>query len=79
MFKVPADKQSRVPALYTTDRTGKMVVDTSDLARDYGDKVFGGYSISTTISDYALFAQMLVNKGQLNGVRLLSPRSTACS
>jgi CubicO group peptidase (beta-lactamase class C family) len=75
MFKVPADKQSRVPALYTRDRTGKMVVDTSDLARDYGDKVFGGYSISTTISDYALFAQMLLNKGQLNGVRLLSPKT----
>jgi CubicO group peptidase (beta-lactamase class C family) len=75
MFKVPADKKSRVPALYTRNRDGKMVVDTSDLARDYGDKVFGGYSISSTIGDYALFAQMLLNKGQLNGVRLLSPKT----
>jgi CubicO group peptidase (beta-lactamase class C family) len=75
MFKVPADKQSRVPALYTRDRSGKMVIDTSDLGRDYGDKVFGGFSISTTINDYALFAQMLLNKGQLNGVRLLSPKT----
>jgi CubicO group peptidase (beta-lactamase class C family) len=75
MFKVPADKLSRVPALYTRDRDGKMVVDTSDLGRDYGDKVFGGFSISTTIRDYATFAQMLLNKGQLNGVRLLSPKT----
>jgi CubicO group peptidase (beta-lactamase class C family) len=75
MFKVPADKQSRVPALYTRDPNGKLVVDTSDLGRDYGDKVFGGLSISTTASDYAIFAQMLLNKGQLNGVRLLSPKT----
>jgi CubicO group peptidase (beta-lactamase class C family) len=75
MFKVPADKLSRVPALYSKDRSGKLVVDTSDLGRDYGDKVFGGLSISTTASDYAIFAQMLLNKGQLNGVRLLSPKT----
>lgn len=75
MFKVPADQLSRVPALYNRDRAGKMVVDTSDLGRDYGEKVFGGFSISTTIRDYASFAQMLLNKGQLNGVRLLSPKT----
>jgi CubicO group peptidase (beta-lactamase class C family) len=74
MFKVPADKKSRVPALYTM-RDRKLTLDTSDLGRDYGDLVFGGYSISTTISDYALFAQMLLNKGQLNGVRLLGPKT----
>ena len=75
MFKVPVDKQSRVPALYTMGRDGKLVVDTSPLGSNYGDQVFGGYSISTTINDYALFAQMLLNKGQLNGVRLLSPKT----
>jgi CubicO group peptidase (beta-lactamase class C family) len=74
MFKVPADKKSRVPALYSSQK-GKLVEDTSDLGRNYGDQVFGGYSISTTIGDYALFAQMLLNKGQLNGVRLLSPKT----
>jgi CubicO group peptidase (beta-lactamase class C family) len=75
MFKVPADKKSRVPALYTMGRDRKLVLDTSDLGRGYGDLVFGGYSISTTIGDYALFAQMLLNKGQLNGVRLLGPKT----
>jgi CubicO group peptidase (beta-lactamase class C family) len=75
MFKVPAEKKPRLPGLYATGRDGKLVVDTSPLGRDYGDAVFGGHSISTTIGDYALFAQMLLNKGQLNGVRLLSPKT----
>ena len=75
MFKVPAEKRPRLPGLYATGRDGKLVVDTSPLGRGYGDAVFGGHSISTTIGDYALFAQMLLNKGQLNGVRLLSPKT----
>jgi CubicO group peptidase (beta-lactamase class C family) len=74
MFKVPPDKKSRVPGLYSL-RDGKLVIDTSPLGSNYGDQVFGGYSISTTIGDYALFSQMLLNKGQLNGVRLLSPKT----
>ena len=74
MFKIPADKKSRVPGLYSVDK-GKLVADTSPLGTGYGDQVFGGFSISSTASDYALFAQMLLNKGQLNGVRLLSPKT----
>ena len=74
VFKIPADKKSRVPGLYSMDK-GKLVADTSPLGTGYGDQVFGGFSISTTASDYALFAQMLLNKGQLNGVRLLSPKT----
>ena len=76
MFKIPADKKARVPALYAVGRDGKLAVDTNPLGgANYGDQVFGGYSISTTASDYALFAQMLLNKGQLNNVRLLSPKT----
>jgi len=76
MFKIPPDKKARVPSLYTPGRDGKLAVDTSPLGGpNYGDAVFGGYSISTTAADYATFAQMLLNKGQLNGVRLLSPKT----
>ena len=75
MFRIPADKKSRVPGLYASVK-GKLVADTNPLGgANYGDQVFGGYSISTTASDYALFAQMLLNKGQLNGVRILSPKT----
>jgi CubicO group peptidase (beta-lactamase class C family) len=76
MFRIPADKKARVPGLYTPGRDGKLAVDTAPLGgANYGDAVFGGYSISTTAADYATFAQMLLNKGQLNGVRLLSPKT----
>ena len=36
---------------------------------------FGGVSLSSTARDYALFGQMLVNRGALAGVRLLSPKT----
>jgi CubicO group peptidase (beta-lactamase class C family) len=76
MFKIPADKKARVPSLYSIGRDGKLAVDTNPLGgANYGDQVLGGYSISTTAADYALFAQMLLNKGQLNGARLLSPKT----
>jgi len=76
MFKIPADRKARVPSLYSVGRDGKLAVDNNPLGgANYGDAVFGGYSISTTAADYALFAQMLLNKGQLNGVRLLSPKT----
>jgi CubicO group peptidase (beta-lactamase class C family) len=76
MFKIPADKKTRVPGLYSIGRDGTLAVDTNPIGgANYGDAVFGGYSISTTAADYALFAQMLLNKGQLNGVRLLSPKT----
>jgi CubicO group peptidase (beta-lactamase class C family) len=75
MFKIPADKRPRVPALYTIGPDRKLALDTGSVGASYGDVVAGGHSISTTIGDYALFAQMLLNKGQLNGVRLLSPKT----
>jgi len=37
----------------------------------------GGGGFYSTISDYALFGQMLLDGGQLNGKRILSPRTVA--
>jgi CubicO group peptidase (beta-lactamase class C family) len=63
-------------AALTLGRDGKLAVNSSPLGGpNYGDAVFGGYSISTTAADYATFAQMLLNKGQLIGVRRLSPKT----
>jgi len=36
----------------------------------------GGGSVST-VDDYALFCQMILNKGELNGVRILKPETVA--
>ncbi len=41
----------------------------------YTDIPFGGLSISSTAMDYALFGQMLVNGGELNGTRLLGTKT----
>jgi CubicO group peptidase (beta-lactamase class C family) len=38
-------------------------------------RVLGGLSLSSTAADYARFAQMLVNSGELDGVRLLSRKT----
>ena len=75
MFRIPAEKAGRVPTLFVRGRDGKLALDTSEPGRTYGEKVFGGHSISTTAGDYAIFAQMLLNKGQWNGARLLSPKT----
>jgi CubicO group peptidase (beta-lactamase class C family) len=37
----------------------------------------GGGGLMSTVRDYARFAQMLVNGGELDGVRLLSPKTVA--
>jgi len=50
----------------------------SPIAAGYGrytDIPFGGLSISSTAMDYALFGQMLVNGGELNGTRLLGTKT----
>ena len=41
----------------------------------YTEIPFGGLSISSTAMDYALFGQMLVNGGELNGRRLLGTKT----
>ena len=42
---------------------------------NFATAVFGGHSVSSTITDYAKFAQMLLNEGEFNGARLLSPKT----
>lgn len=41
------------------------------------DFLSGGGGLLSTLSDYTRFAQILANGGELNGVRLLSPRTVA--
>jgi len=77
MFAIPAAKAARVPALYAPMPDGKIAKATGSLAEGYGQHVFGGLSISTSAADYARFAQMLLDKGELNGTRLLSPKTVA--
>ncbi len=81
-FYVPADKASRLAAVYAGNpKTGKI----EEVTELFGGKMptyleppsmeSGGGGLVGTIGDYARFAQMIANKGELDGVRLLSPAS----
>jgi CubicO group peptidase (beta-lactamase class C family) len=72
-FVVPSDKRSRVAKTYTT-KDGKLVEKEREKFEDTAVP-FGGMGLYSTIGDYARFAQMLLNGGQLDGTRLLSRKT----
>jgi CubicO group peptidase (beta-lactamase class C family) len=73
-FYVPSEKFSRLVTLYGANAKGEL-----NPASFGGDlKVAptapsGGGGLVSTAEDYMRFAQMLLNRGQLDGVRLLAP------
>lgn len=74
-YIVPKDKVDRVAAVYSPTGPNQSI----DLFRapEYQETTyFGGVAgLSSTVSDYWRFSQMLLNGGQLDGVRLLSPKT----
>lgn len=78
-FWVPAEKRDRLANAYSADGKGGLTLYTgNNLAINYRmDKspVFesGGAGLASTIDDYARFAAMLMNGGELDGVRILQP------
>jgi CubicO group peptidase (beta-lactamase class C family) len=77
-FYVPKEKLNRFAEFYTYDKDGKLqVVGPADgLNHDFSAKPAlssGGGGLVSTATDYMRFCQMLLNGGQLDGVRLLSP------
>ncbi len=75
-FFLPAAKQSRFAALYTLDPNGKLVrvPESPDPAVQIPAPEGGA---RTTAADMARFYQMLMNKGTLNGKRILSVPAVA--
>ena len=79
-FYVPKEKLNRFAQMYSYDKDGKLqAVGTGEsLNHDFSAKPAlssGGGGLVSTASDYMRFCQMLLNGGQLDGVRLLSPRT----
>jgi CubicO group peptidase (beta-lactamase class C family) len=74
-YIVPKDKVDRVAAVYSPTGPNQSI----DLFRapEYQETTyFGGVAgLSSTVSDYWRFSQMLLNGGELDGVRLLSPKT----
>jgi CubicO group peptidase (beta-lactamase class C family) len=81
-FYVPVDKQDRLVTTYYVDSTGKLKKlpldfnDNGQINIDYpktnGTYYSGGAGLSSTVYDYAVFLQMLLNGGEYDGKRILS-------
>lgn len=70
-FRLPEAKRARLAKIYSR-REGKLV---TERGLQTGGVPYGGMGLYSTIGDYARFAQMLVNGGELDGVRLLGRKT----
>ena len=82
-FYLPEEKAPRLVTLYSKpSRDGALVLHANETYRDFavaGARRYfsAGAGSVGTIDDYARFCQMMVNGGELDGVRILSPKTVA--
>jgi CubicO group peptidase (beta-lactamase class C family) len=76
-FSVPPGKADRFATLYGTGNEGALEEIDVAIGGDYADVSLysGGHGLVSTAPDYMRFAQFILNKGELDGVRLLGPRT----
>jgi CubicO group peptidase (beta-lactamase class C family) len=75
-FYVPKEKLARLALVHTDAKGGGLAVDENrpdPVVAPLGPS--GGGGLFSTAMDYARFTEMLLNGGQLNGVRVLAPRT----
>src|SRR6266481_7727048 len=78
-FYLSAAQGSRLAEPQVDPSTGKRpgASAVEDLTKEKLKWFSGGGGLLSTASDYARFCQMLLNRGELNGVRLLAPKTIA--
>ncbi len=77
-YYVPETKWNRLAAIYTPNPGGIAKRSDSPAQESYKKKpllMMGGSGLVSTASDYARFVQMLLNGGELDGARILSPKT----
>jgi CubicO group peptidase (beta-lactamase class C family) len=82
-FQVTGGREGRLAQVYQGDPASKKLIPatvtgTGNPLPDYTkppSRESGGGGLASTTGDYARFSQMLLNKGELDGARLLSPAS----
>ncbi|MFA7261454.1 MAG: serine hydrolase domain-containing protein [Caulobacter sp.] len=76
-FWVPEAKRGRMASLYMIDPKARAIVPAEGFMVLPVDRIptapNGGGGLVSTLHDYARFAQMLLNGGELDGVRILAP------
>jgi len=70
-FIVPPEKRDRLAQPFASDRATNAPINLLDVTVPQKNDAGGAGSVGTA-SDYARFLQMMINGGQLDGVRLLS-------
>jgi CubicO group peptidase (beta-lactamase class C family) len=77
-FWVPADKLDRLTANYRTEEDGKLALFDAAPQSSYAQRpafLSGGGGLVSTARDYARFAQMLLDGGELDGRRILGRKT----
>jgi len=77
-FHTPPDKRHRLATLYRMSKSRGLIPVANPLMPDHESPpalASGGGGLVSTISDYARFAQMLLNRGAFGGVRIMSERA----
>jgi CubicO group peptidase (beta-lactamase class C family) len=77
-FYIPPEKRNRAAVVYRLDETAD-VLEPVAFTRYDAPPVFcgGGGGLISTADDYLTFARMLLNGGEVDGVRLLKPETVA--
>ena len=80
-FYIPEEKREQLSELYTMDENGKLIiVSDPNMEKNFGSAkppklLLGGAGLISTLNDYETFCRMLLNKGELNGKRILSEKA----
>ena len=80
-FYIPEEKREQLSELYTMDENGKLIiVSDPNIEKNFGSAkppklLLGGAGLISTLNDYETFCRMLLNKGELNGKRILSEKA----
>ena len=79
-FYVAKDKADRLAAIYRSDGSGTLTPAESPASSPFLTKpklLSGGGGMVSTTRDYMRFLQMIAQKGELEGVRILKPETVA--
>ena len=75
VFGVPPALAPRFARVYGSSPDGGLQAQQGDAYARYTDHAFATLSLSGSTGDYLRFAQMLLNKGELDGVRILGRKT----
>ncbi|HEX9330427.1 MAG TPA: serine hydrolase domain-containing protein [Anaerolineales bacterium] len=78
-FYIPPEQAGRLATMYGNPKAGSGLQRIEQIKPPFEQPTWasGGGGLTSTVHDYARFAQMLTNGGELDGVRLLSPKTVA--